>query len=118
MSKSATISVSKLKVRKGDRVRLIAGNDRGKEGAILRIYPAKQQAVVEGCRMVKRHLKPDANHPNGRIDSREAPIHISNLVLLDPKKKEPTRVGRKRNTEGKLQRYAKKTGEFIVSAAS
>jgi large subunit ribosomal protein L24 len=103
----------KLHVRRGDTVQILSGNSRGKKGKILEVYPAKQKAIVEGVNMVTKHLKPSAAHPNGGIEKQEAPIHISNLMVVDPSTGDPTRIGRKLNKEGKLQRYSKKTGEFI-----
>ena len=113
MKNKHTLSTAKLHVRRGDKVRLIAGNDKGKEGRILQIHPKLRRAVVEGCRMVKKHKKPDANHPSGQIEEKEASIHTSNLMLLDPVKGVPSRIGRRRDKQQKLKRYAKKSGEFF-----
>ena len=106
------ISKFKTHIRRGDTVRILTGNDRGKEGKVLRVLPRLQKAIVEGCRIVKRHRKPDTNHPSGQIEEKEAFIHASNLMLVEPKGA-PTRIGRKRNDQNKWQRYAKKTGQFI-----
>ena len=103
----------KIHLRKGDTVKVIAGNSRGKSGKILEIYPDKYRALVEGANMVTKHLKPSAANPNGGIEKREAPIQISNLMLVEPSTGEVTKIGRKINDKGKLQRYSKKTGEFI-----
>jgi len=103
----------KLKLKKGDTVHLIAGNDAGKKGKILEIIPAKGRAIVEGVNMVTKHLKPSANNPNGSIEKKEASVHLSNLMLVDPSSGEPTRVGKKLNDQGKLQRYSKRTNDFI-----
>lgn len=103
----------KLKIKKGDTVKVIAGNDKDKTGKVLEIDVIKNRAVVEGVRMVTKHSKPSATNPEGGIQNTEAPIHISNLMLVDPSSGEPTRVGRKRNDDGKLQRYSKKTEQFI-----
>ncbi|HLT80533.1 MAG TPA: 50S ribosomal protein L24 [Cyclobacteriaceae bacterium] len=103
----------KLGIKKGDKVRVIAGNDKGKEGKVLEVHVQDNRAVVEGVRLVTRHEKPSAGKPEGGIKKTEAPIHISNLMLIDPATGKPTRVGRKLNEKGKLQRYSKKTGEFI-----
>ena len=108
---------TKFHIRRGDRVRLLTGNDKGKEGKVLQVYPSRNQATVEGCRLVKRHRKPDRDHPNGQIEEKTAPIQISNLMLIDPSTGKPTRIGRKLNDQKKLQRYAKKTGEFIQSSS-
>jgi len=104
---------TKLKVRKGDTVRIIAGDDKGKEGKVLEVNVEKKRVVVEGFNIVKKHQKPTAGKPEGEIKKTEAPIHISNVMLLDPASGKPTRVGRKLNEKGKLQRYAKKTGQLI-----
>lgn len=103
----------KLHIRKGDTVKIIAGNDRGKQGVVLEVVSSKQRAFVEGMNMVTKHTKPSASKPEGGIEKVEAPIHVSNLMVVDPATGEPTRIGRKRNDKGKLQRYSKKTGEFI-----
>ncbi len=103
----------KLHVRRGDTVEVLSGNDRGKKGRILEVYTDRNRAIVEGINMVTKHLKPSAANPNGGIEKREASIHISNLMVVDPSTGERTRVGRKLNDEGKLQRYSKKTGDFI-----
>ncbi len=101
----------KLHIRRGDRVRVIAGADKGLEGEVLEVFPQKQRAVVDGVNIVKKHRKPMGDNPGGIIDM-PAPVHISNLMLLDPKTGEPTRIGRK-EVDGKLVRYSKKSGEII-----
>lgn len=103
----------KLHIKKGDTVKVIAGDDKGKEGKVLEVVLAKGRAFVEGVNIVTRHEKPSAGKPEGGIKKTEASIHISNLMLIDPASGKPTRVGRKANAKGKLQRYSKKTGEFI-----
>lgn len=103
----------KLKIRKGDKVLVIAGDDKTKEGRVLEVFPEKNRAIVEGINMVTKHQKPSAGKPEGGIKKTEAPVHISNLVLIDPSSGKPTRVGRKANDKGELQRYAKKSGDFI-----
>jgi len=103
----------KLHIKKDDTVVVIAGNDKGKKGRVLEVQPRKYRAIVEGVNMITKHVKPSAKNPNGGIEKREAPIHLSNLMLVDPSTGEPTRVGRKLNEKNKLQRYSKKTGEFI-----
>lgn len=104
---------TKLRLRKGDTVKVIAGNSKGKTGEILEIIAAKNRAVVEGVNIVTKHVKPSATNPEGGIEKTEASIHISNLMLVNAATGEPTRVGKKVNDEGKLQRYAKKTGEYL-----
>ena len=103
----------KLKIRKGDLVKVIAGNSKGKEGKILEVIVDKNRAIVEGANMVSKHTKPNAAKPNGGIVKQEAAIAISNLMLVDPKSGKATRVGRKRNDAGKLVRFAKISGEEI-----
>lgn len=103
----------KLRIRKGDTVKVIAGNERGKTGKIVTVLISQNKAIVEGLNMVSKHVKPTAAKPNGGIISKEAPIHISNLMLVDPVSGQATRVGRKLDDKGKLQRYSKKTGEII-----
>jgi large subunit ribosomal protein L24 len=104
---------AKLHVRTGDLVKVIAGDDKGKTGRILSVDREKQRAIVEELNKVSRHVKPSAQNPNGGIITKEAPIHISNLMLVNPATNEPTKIGRRRNDNGKLQRFSKKTGEFI-----
>jgi large subunit ribosomal protein L24 len=103
----------KLHIRKGDKVRVIAGDDKGKEGTVLEVNLEKRRAFVEGVNIMTKHEKPSAGKPEGGIKKVEAAIHISNLALLDPASGKATRVGRKANDKGQLQRYSKKTGEFI-----
>ena len=104
---------AKLKIRKGDLVQVIAGDSKGKQGKVLEVLLKDNKAVVEGANMVSRHTKPNAANPNGGIIKKEAPIHVSNLMVVDPKSGKPTRVGRQKNAEGKLVRIAKKSGEEI-----
>lgn len=105
--------MSKLHIKKGDTVYVNAGNDKGKTGRVLRVLVSKNRAVVEGLNMVSKSAKPSAKHPQGGIIKMEAPIHVSNLNLLDPKSGKPTRVGCRKNEEGKTVRYSKKSGEEI-----
>lgn len=104
---------NKIHIKKGDNVKLLSGKviDGKDTGKVLKVYPKTYRAIVEGLNIISRHTKPNASHPNGGIVKREAPIHISNLMLLEGGK--TTRVGRKENDNGKLQRYSVKTGEFI-----
>ena len=97
----------KLHVKKGDTVMVIAGEDKGKTGKVLKVYPEKNRAIVEGRNLIKKHTKPNAKNTQGGIVEQEAPIHLSNLmVMLDGKT--PTRIGRKIDEKsGKLVRYAK-----------
>lgn len=105
--------MSKLHIKKGDTVFVNTGKDKGKTGTVLRIIVDKQRAVVEGVNIVKKSTKPSAAHPQGGIIEQEAPIAISNLNVVDPKTGKPTRIGRKIGANGKLVRYAKKSGEEI-----
>lgn len=102
----------KLHIKTGDMVLVIAGDEKGKKGKVIKMIPEKQRALVEGLNMVKKHIKPSAQNPQGGIVEKEAGIHISNLMLIDAKG-EATRIGRKLNEKGKLQRFSKKTKEFI-----
>ena len=103
----------KLHIKKGDMVYVNAGNDKGKIGKVLEIITKKDRAIVEGVNMVSKHTKPNAKHPQGGIIKQEAGIHISNLQVVDPAKGGPTRIGRRMGENGKLVRYAKKSGEEI-----
>ncbi|WP_162417665.1 50S ribosomal protein L24 [Cyclobacterium roseum] len=103
----------KLHIKSGDTVLVLSGDEKGKKGKILSVDQTKRRAIVEGLNMVTKHIKPTANTPQGGIEKKEAPIHISNLQLVDPKTGDATRIGRKRNEDGKLVRYSKKTGEVI-----
>lgn len=104
----------KLKVKKGDKVVVIAGayKDRSKVVEVLEILPDTNRAIVEEVNIRKKHQKPTQDNPGGIIDL-AAPIHLSNLMVVDPKTGEPTRVGRKADDNGKLKRYSKKSGEII-----
>ena len=103
----------KLHIKKGDTVVVVAGNDRGQQGKVLEVIREKSRAIVEGVNMIKKHTKPNAENPQCGIVEKEAPIHISNLMLADPKTGELTRIGRKLDSNGKLVRYSKKSGEEI-----
>ena len=105
--------MSKLHIKKGDTVIVNAGNSKGMSGKVLKVFVKEQRALVEGVNKVKKSQKPSAKNPQGGIVEVEAPIHISNLNPVDPKTGKATRVGRKLNAEGKLTRYAKKSGEEI-----
>ena len=90
-----------------------AGDSKGQQGKVLKVDAQKQRAIVEGVNISKKATKPNAKNPQGGIVEKEAPIHVSNLQVLDPKGGKPTKVGRKPNAKGKLVRYAKKSGEEI-----
>ena len=113
MEKKKQEQPAKIKLRKGDLVKVIAGDSKGTQGKIVEVILANGRAIVEGANLVSKHTKPNAASPNGGIIKKEAAIHISNLMLVDPKTGNPTRVGRKRNDAGKLVRIAKTTGEEI-----
>ncbi len=100
-----------MHVKAGDTVKVIAGKDKGKTGRILKAYPKQQRVLVEGVNLVKKHTKPSQANPQGGIIQQEAPIHVSNVMPLDPKTGEPTRVGYKVMPNGKKVRIAKKSGE-------
>ena len=101
----------KMKIKKGDVVRVITGDDKGKEGRVLEVQPAEMRAIVEGINMITKHTKPSATNPNGGIVKKEAPVHVSNLMVVVGGT--PTRVGRKADENGKMVRFAKKSGEII-----
>ncbi len=113
MALSKKIETGKIKLRKGDLVKVVAGDSKGTQGKIVEVITAKNRAIVEGANLVSKHTKPNAANPNGGIVKQEAAIHISNLALVDPKTGAATRVGRKLNADGKLVRVAKKSGEEI-----
>ena len=105
--------MNKFHIRKGDTVFVNAGEDKGKTGKVIRVIADKKRAVVEGLNIVSKNQKPNAKYPQGGIIKMEAPIHSSNLNVVDPASGKPTRIGRKKNEEGKTIRYAKKSGEDI-----
>jgi len=107
-----------MHVKKNDIVVVISGNSRGKEGKVLKVFPETNRVIVEGVNIMKRHTRPSQKNPQGGIVQREAPIHVSNVMLLDPKQNQPTRVGTsvvKDETTGKKRRMrvAKATGEMF-----
>jgi large subunit ribosomal protein L24 len=102
----------KLHIRRGDTVKVIAGDDKGKTGKVLQVLLEKNRAIVEGVNIATKHTKPSAGKPEGGIKKVEASVHVSNLMLVDPASGKPTRVGRKLDNE-KLVRYSKQTGEII-----
>ena len=102
----------KLKIKSGDIVRVIAGDHKGAEGKVLRVYREKNKAIVEGVNMVSKHTKPSAKNPQGGIVKKEAPIHISNLSLIDPKSKEATKTGVRVEGDKKV-RFSKKSNQVL-----
>jgi len=105
--------MASLKIKKGDQVVVLAGRDKGKQGEVIEMRPKESRAVVRGVNVVRRHTKQSAQNPDGGIISKEAPIHVSNLALRDPKDGKPTRVGFKVLEDGKKVRVAKRSGEVI-----
>jgi len=105
--------MTKLKIRKGDRVKVISGEYRGKEGTVLRVVPDKNRVVVQGVNLRKRHLKPSQTNPEGGIVQFEAPIHASKVMLIDPSSGEPTRVRGQVNADGTKDRVAVRSGRVI-----
>ena len=105
--------MSKLHIKKGDTVYVNTGVDKGKQGRVLQVLVEKQRAIVEGVNMVSKSTKPNAKSPQGGIVKKEAPVHISNLNVIDPESGKPTRIGRRLNDKGVLVRFAKKSGKEI-----
>jgi large subunit ribosomal protein L24 len=102
----------KFKIKKGDRVVVVTGRDRGKQGEVLRVVRKEDRLIVQGVNMVKRHSRPSAGHPGGIID-KEAPIHVSNVAHVDPSTSRPTRVGYRLLEDGRKVRFAKRSGEVL-----
>jgi large subunit ribosomal protein L24 len=103
----------KLHIKKGDQVVVISGNEKGKSGRVLEVNREKMRAIVEGVNMISVHSKPSAANPDGGIVKKEGSIHISNLLVADPKDGKPTRIGRKTDENGNKVRYSKRSGEVI-----
>lgn len=101
------------RIRKGDKVVVLAGRDKGRQGEVLKVIPAEGRVVVAGVQEVKRHQKPGGRNPQGGIVTKEAPIDVSNVAHLDPKDGKPTRIGFKLLEDGRKVRYAKRSGEHI-----
>jgi large subunit ribosomal protein L24 len=99
------------KIKKGDRVMVLAGKDKGRQGAVLKVFPKEERVLVEGLNIVHRHTKPSQGDPQGGIKNKEAPLHVSNVAVVDSKGK-PTRVGFRVDGDKKV-RFAKTTGEVI-----
>ena len=105
--------MKKMHIKKGDTVIVLTGEDKGKTGNVLQVLKEKEQAIVEGVRIVTKSAKPSAKNPQGGFIKMEAPIHISNISLIDPKSGKPTRISIKKTDDGKKVRIAKKSGEEI-----
>jgi len=103
----------KVNIKRGDNVKVLAGNDKGKTGRVLAVKPKEGTALVENVQILTKHVKPNQQDQQGGIRKQEGPIDLSNLMVLEPKSGEPTRIGRKTGDNGKLVRYAKKSGEVI-----
>ena len=106
------MSLKKFRIKRGDRVVVISGRDRGRQGEVLRVLRKEDRLIVQGVNMVKRHQRPTAGHPGGIID-KEAAIHVSNVAHVDPTSSKPTRVGYKTLDDGRKVRFAKRSGEII-----
>lgn len=113
MKKNKTVEPHKFHIKTGDTVKVISGNSKGQTGVVKSVIRDRDRAVVEGVNMITKHIKPTAQNPQGSLEKTEGSIHISNLMLVDPATNEPTRTGRRLNDKGKLQRFSKKTGNFI-----
>jgi large subunit ribosomal protein L24 len=111
--RTTTVTRHRMTITKGDRVRVLRGDEAGKEGQVLRVLPKKNRVVVEGINVVKRHRKPTRADEEGGIIHFPASIHASNVMLLDPKGNAPTRVRRKKNQDGSVERLAVKSGQPI-----
>lgn len=105
--------MKKFKIKTGDYVQVMSGKDRGKKGKVLKVLRDKDRVLVEGINIITKRVKPTAENPQGGLVEKEAPIHISNVMLVDPKSGEPTRVGYRFDENGNKIRYAKKSGEQI-----
>jgi len=103
----------KFHIKKGDLVIINTGENKGRKGRVLEVFYDSEKAIVEGVNMISKHTKPNAKNPQGGIIKKEAPVHISNMNLIDPSSGKATRIGRKMNNKDKLVRYAKKSGEEI-----
>lgn len=114
--KSIAARQRKMKISKGDRVRVIRGNYRDQEGTVLRVMPEKSAVLVEGVNMRKRHMRPSQANPDGGIVSFEAPIHVSNVMLVDPASGEPSRVRVRLESDGTKERIAVKSGNPVPRA--
>jgi large subunit ribosomal protein L24 len=116
MEKKGTLPKHKFHIQAGDTVVVIGGNSKGLRGVVKEVIVEKDRARVEGVAMITKHMKPTASNPQGSLVKTEGSVHISNLMVIDPATGEPTRTGRKANEKGKLQRFSKKTGNFIPDA--
>ncbi len=107
-----------MKIRKNDNVRVVAGNDKGRTGKVLKVFPKTSRLIVEGINLRKKHTKPTQKNPQGGIQEKEAAIHVSNVMILDPKSNEPTRIGARiildeKTGKKRIARVSKISGEMI-----
>jgi large subunit ribosomal protein L24 len=102
-----------MRIRKNDKVRVIAGNDRGKEGKVLKVFPGSNRVIVEKVNLIKRHMRPSQTNPQGGIVEKEAAISVSNVMLVCPQTQQPTRLGIRILSDGTRVRVSKKSGEMI-----
>ncbi len=105
--------MSAAKIKKGDKVVILAGKDKGKSGEVVKSMPRDSKVVVQGINIMTRHKKPSQTDPNGGLEKVEAPMHVSNVAIADPKDGKPTRVGFKMLDDGRKVRFAKRSGEVI-----
>ena len=105
--------MSGMNIKKGDKVKVLSGKDKGKEGVVLRALPQKERVVVEKVNMIKKAMRPTQQNPQGGISTMEAPIHVSNVMVICPECKQPTRRGKKRDENAKKIRVCKKCGKDI-----
>lgn len=102
----------RVKVKKGDRVKVLSGEAKGTEGTVLEVIRKDDRVLIEGVNVVTKHVKPNASNPQGGVEKKEAPIHISNVLVID-KQGNPTRVGKRVGSDGKLVRFSKKSNEEL-----
>ncbi len=102
-----------MRIKKGDLVQVVAGNDKGKEGKVLKVFPKGDRVIVEKINLIKRHQRASQNNPSGGIIEKEAPLHASNVMLVCPNTKKPTRIGKEILSDGSRARVSKKSGEML-----
>jgi large subunit ribosomal protein L24 len=102
-----------MRIKKGDTVRVMSGNDRGKEGKVLKVFPDSNRVIIEKINLIKRHQRRSQNNPQGGIIEKEAPINASNVMLICPNTKKPTRIGKEILSDGSRARLSKKSGEML-----
>ena len=102
-----------MRIKKGDLVRVVGGNDKGKDGKVLKVYPRTNRVIVEKINLIKRHTRATQTNPQGGIVEKEAPIHVSNVMLVCPNTKKPTRIGKEILSDGSRARVSKQSGEML-----